>query len=67
MKEEKFASTFFVSEAKKINKEIKILGKNIKTFEENLTNKESNEGYLKCKRILNYIFDQKRDYKDRQL
>ena len=67
MKQEKSASTFFVSEAKKINKEIKILGKNIKTFEGNLTNKESNEDYLKCKRILNYIFDQKRDYKDRQM
>ena len=67
MKQEKFASTFFVSAAKKINKEIKILGKNIKTFEENLTNKESNEDYLKCKRILNYIFDQKRDSKDRQM
>ena len=67
MKQEKFASTFFVSGAKKINKEIKILEKNIKTFEENLANKESNEDYLKCKCILNYIFDQKRDCKDRQM
>ena len=31
----------------------------MKTFEENLTNNESNQDYLKCKRDLNYIYDQK--------
>ena len=29
-----------------------------KTFEENLTNSESNKDYLKYKRNLNYIYDQ---------
>ena len=42
------------------NKQIKILETKIKTFEQNLTNKESNEDYFKYKRILNYIFDQKK-------
>ena len=51
---------FFVSEVKTRNKEIKVLETKIKTFELNLTNKESNEDYFKCKRILNYIFDQKK-------
>ena len=31
----------------------------MKTFEENLTKNESNQDYLKCKRDLNYIYDQK--------
>ena len=31
----------------------------MKNFEENLTNNESNQGYLKCKCDLNYIYDQK--------
>ena len=30
----------------------------IKTFEHNLTNSKSNQDYLKCKRDLNYIYDQ---------
>ena len=30
-----------------------------KTFEGNLTNNEGNEDYLKSKRDLNYIYDQK--------
>ena len=31
----------------------------METFEEDLTNNESNQDYLKCKRDLNYIYDQK--------
>ena len=38
---------------------MKTLENKVKTFEENLTNNESNEGYLKCKRDLNCIYDQK--------
>ena len=38
---------------------MKTLESKIKTFEENLTNNESNEDYLKCKRDLNCIYDQK--------
>ena len=48
---------FFVSEAKKRNKEMNTLEN--KTFEGNLTNNEGNEDYLKSKRDLNYIYDQK--------
>ena len=55
----KFFIHFSVSEAKKINNEMKTLENKMKTFEENLTNNESNEEYLKCKRDLNYIYDQK--------
>ena len=55
----KFSIHFSVSEAKKINNEMKTLENKMKTFEENLTNNESNEEYLKCKRDLNYIYDQK--------
>ena len=53
----KFSIQFFVSEAKKRNKEMNTLEN--KTFEGNLTNNESNEDYLKSKRDLNYIYDQK--------
>ena len=38
---------------------MKTLENKIKTVEENLTNNENNEEYLKCKRDLNYIYDQK--------
>ena len=38
---------------------MKTLENKMKTFEENLTNNESNEDYLKCKCDLNYIYDQK--------
>ena len=31
----------------------------METFEEDLTNNESNQDYLKCKRDFNYIYDQK--------
>ena len=55
----KFSIHFSVSEAKKINNEMKTLENKIKTVEENLTNNENNEEYLKCKRDLNYIYDQK--------
>ena len=51
---------FFASEfKKKRNKEMNTLENKMKTFEENLTNNESNQDYLKCKRDLNYIYDQK--------
>ena len=30
----------------------------MKTFEENLTNNESNQGYLTCKHEPNYIYNQ---------
>ena len=43
---------FFLSEAKKRNEEIITLENKMKTFEENFTNNESNQG-LKCKRNLN--------------
>ena len=56
----KFSIYFSVSEAKKRNKEMKTLQNKIKTFEVNLTNIESNEDYLKCKRDLNHIYDQKK-------
>ena len=46
----KISIHFSVSEAKKRNKEIKNLENKIKTIEEDLANKESNEVYLKCKR-----------------
>ena len=46
---------FSVSKAKKKKQGNKNF--RIKPFEENLTNNESNEGYLKCKRDLNYIYD----------
>ena len=39
----KFPIHFSVSEAKKRNKEMKTLENKIKTFEENLTNNESND------------------------
>ena len=55
----KFSIHFSVSEAIKRNKEIKTLENKMETFEENLTNNESNEDYLKCKCDLNYIYDQK--------
>ena len=45
---------FFASEfKKKRNKEMNTLENKMKTFEENLTNNESNQDYLKCKRDLN--------------
>ena len=55
----KFFIRFSVFEVKKRNNKMKTLENKIKTFEENLTNNESNEDYLKCKRDLNYIYDQK--------
>ena len=31
----------------------------MESFKKNLTNNENNQDYLKCKRDLNYIYDQK--------
>ena len=55
----KFYIHFSVSEAKKRNKEMNTLENKIKAFEENFNNNESNQNYLKCKRVLNYIYDKK--------
>ena len=50
---------FSVSEVKKRNKEMNTLENKMKTCEENLINKESNQNYFKCQRDLNYIYDKK--------
>ena len=57
----KFPIYFSVSENKNSSKEMNALENKMKTFEENLTNNENNQVFLKYKCDLNYIYDIKLD------